>query len=261
MATNSGPLIAIVGQTGTGKSALAMKLAGRFNGEIICADARTVYKGMDIGTAKPSAADQAAIPHHLLDVVTPDQRFTVVDFKRLAEEAINDVLGRSKLPILVGGSGLYVDAVLYDYEFAPAAAARDPQNPRHLHPDQPSKRSELRSNTLILGLEISKEQLEQRLTVRAEQIMAAGLIEEVKRLINLYGEDIPAFATTSYKPIIEYLHGSLSLQEAVAQFIRNDLQYAKRQKTWFSRNKSIHWLDDPSKAVDIATTFLNKTGL
>src|SRR5690554_3992440 len=103
------PLVVIVGQTASGKSALAMHLARRFNGEIIAADSRTVYRDMDIGTAKPTPKDRAAVPHHLIDIVDPDESFNVADFQRLANAAIKDVARRGKLPILVGGTGLYVD--------------------------------------------------------------------------------------------------------------------------------------------------------
>ena len=125
-------LLVIVGPTASGKTALAIELAERMNGEIICADSRTVYRGLDIGTAKPTPEERARVPHHLLDVVDPDQPFSVADFKRLAEQAITDVRRRDKLPILVGGSGLYIDAIIYDYQFSAAGTKRSEQNPRHL---------------------------------------------------------------------------------------------------------------------------------
>ena len=116
---SQGALLAIVGETASGKSALAMKLAKMLGGELICADSRTIYMGMDVGTAKPSKADQEKVRHHLLDVVRPDEKFTVSDFKRLAEAAISDIQSRGRLPIVVGGSGLYVDALIYDFKFVP----------------------------------------------------------------------------------------------------------------------------------------------
>ncbi len=111
-------LITIVGPTASGKSALALDLAERFGGEIVCADSRTIYRGLDIGTAKPTAADQARLAHHLLDIAEPGQTVSVAEFKRLAEAAINDIASRGKVPFLVGGSGLYIDAVLFDYQAA-----------------------------------------------------------------------------------------------------------------------------------------------
>ncbi|HET8991745.1 MAG TPA: hypothetical protein VFN31_01790, partial [Candidatus Saccharimonadales bacterium] len=113
----AGPLVAIVGETGSGKSELAIKIAKDYGGEIVCADAWTIRKGMDIGTAKPSIDDQKAVPHHLLDLVSPDQSFSVAQFQKQANVVIRSIHKRHKIPILVGGSGLYVDSVLYDYSF------------------------------------------------------------------------------------------------------------------------------------------------
>src|SRR5687767_5549731 len=117
MATK-GPLVVIVGETASGKTALAVKLAQQFNGEIIAADSRTIYKEMNIGTAKPSPEERKAVPHHLIDILYPNERFTVADFQRLANETITDILSRGKLPLLVGGSGLYIDSVIFNYSFA-----------------------------------------------------------------------------------------------------------------------------------------------
>ena len=117
-------LLVIVGETASGKSALAMQMAKQYNGEIIAADAWTVYRGFDIGTAKPSAAEQAAVPHHMLDVADPATGFSAAVFKRLAEPIITDIHARGKLPILVGGSGLYIDSILYDYSFLEQPPAR-----------------------------------------------------------------------------------------------------------------------------------------
>ncbi|MBA3758796.1 tRNA dimethylallyltransferase [Candidatus Saccharibacteria bacterium] len=251
------PLLVIIGPTASGKSALAMELAIKLDGEIICADSRTVYKGMNIGTAKPSNNDQKRVPHHLLDVVEPDQDFTVADFKRLAVESIEDISRRGKLPIMVGGSGLYIDAVLYDYKFSVVGAARDEQNSRHLSKAEPSKRSKLRPYTLVIGLEVARDTLKERISDRVEQMVAAGFIEETRQL----QADYPiskALLSTSYKAFLEYINGRVILEEAKALFIRNDCQLAKRQMTWFKRNPSIHWLKRPSRYVEETTTLLNK---
>ena len=121
------PLVVIVGPTASGKTAVAIELAGRFDGEIICADSRTIYKGMDVGTAKPSAKEQAAVPHWGLDLVEPGERFTAADFQRYAVAKIAEFRARGRVPFLVGGTGLYVDAVLFGYEFGPEATARQRQ--------------------------------------------------------------------------------------------------------------------------------------
>ncbi|HUA12901.1 MAG TPA: isopentenyl transferase family protein, partial [Candidatus Sulfotelmatobacter sp.] len=178
MARKLTPLVVIVGPTCSGKSGLGMKLAEYFNGEIICADSWTVRKGVDIGTAKPTPQDRRSIKHHLLDVIEPDAMFNAAEFKKLATKAIADISNRGKLPIMVGGSGLYIDGLLYNYSFLPPSKLRkklntlkleelikradklnlintsiDLNNRRHLirlieaNGDRPT-RNELRSNTL-----------------------------------------------------------------------------------------------------------------
>ncbi len=283
------PLLVIVGETGSGKSGLAMQLAQRFNGEIICADSRTVYKGMDIGTAKPSLTEQKQIPHLILDVVTPAEHFTAADFKRLAREAINNIQARGKLPIMVGGTGLYIDSVIFDYDFHPAAdparraelqklsvaqlqaqleaegitlPAND-KNPRHLiraleTGGVPANKQALLPWTLVIGLSVERELLSQRLTQRAKEMLGKGLEAEVRQLAQQYGWDSEAMSAVGYKEWQPYINGPQSLEETQALIIKHTLAYAKKQRTWFKRNKSIQWLSNPSGAVDITTTFLNK---
>jgi tRNA dimethylallyltransferase len=251
------PLLVVVGPTASGKSKLALELAQALNGEIICADSRTVYKGMDIGTAKPTKAEQAAVPHHMLDIVEPDQDFTVADFKQLANQVIEDVQRRGKLPIMVGGSGLYIDAVLYDFGFSEAGAARDKRNPRHLSDDVPRKQTQMRSNTVVVGLFMERDELKKRIEGRVEQMVANGFDDEVKRLQADYRQS-KALLTPGYKAFIEHLAGHLSLEEAKALFVKNDFQLAKRQMTWFKRNPSIHWLSNSSTYVKETLKLLNK---
>lgn len=258
--TTRSPLVVIVGETASGKSALALDLAEKYNGEIICADSRTVYTGMDIGTAKPTQEDRARVPHHLLDVVEPSERFTVVDFKRLANEAIDDITARGKLPILVGGTGLYIDAVIYDYSFPVTAesAERDPVNPRHLLHPNTSAHSKLREDTLLIGLSIDRGLLKQRIEMRVDAMITTGFVDEVLRLYEHYGE-VAALRAPGYKAFREYLNGHLSLDEAKAMFVRNDWRLAKRQRTWFKRNNSIQWIANTGNIDAIVTTFLNKS--
>lgn len=289
---NQSPLIVIVGQTGSGKSALAMELAQQFNGEIIAADSRTVYKQLDIGTAKPNLADQHVVPHHALDIVDPDEPFTVANFKHVATTAIQAVASRGKLPFLVGGSGLYIDSILYDFSFRVPA---DPvvrqqleqltveqlqgivtqkglpmpanhRNPRHLirtieSGGQEAVKNGLRPNTLIIGIDIDRDTLASSLTHRVDAMLQHGLIEEVDRLSQTYGWDTQSLQSTGYKAFRPYLAGVQTLDEAKAQFVRNDLQLAKRQRTWFRRNKSIHWICKKDEAIDLITTFLNKESI
>jgi tRNA dimethylallyltransferase len=283
------PLIVIVGQTASGKSALAMDLAVMFNGEIIAADSRTIYRGMDILTAKPTKRDQELVRHHLIDVISPEEIFTVSKFKDLTLEAIDDIHARAKIPILVGGSGLYVDSVIYDYGFLPSPSAElrqqlrklsvedlqdkiqklglslppNSRNPVHLiriietNGKIPTKKP-LRKNTLIIGIEIEKENLANRVSARVDAMLNAGLIDEVRSLSQQYDEDLPAFQIPGYLPFHQYMQGNITLEEAKSQFIKNDLSLAKHQKTWFKRNKDIQWVQEQIQAVDLVTTFLNK---
>lgn len=248
-------LIVIVGETASGKSALAMRLAEQFNGEIICADSRTVYKGMDIGTAKPTKEDRARIPHHLLDVATPDKKFNVVNFQGLTLEIVDEIAGRGKLPIMVGGSGLYVDSVIFNYKFSDRNAERDPINPRHLKTSA-QKDKNLRSNTLVIGLSVDKEVLKRRITQRVESMVQDGFIDEIKGLAGKYGWEAPGLLAPGYKAFRGFLEGVVSLDEAKAQFVLNDLHLAKRQRTWFKRNKSIQWVATPEQATALTEQFL-----
>lgn len=288
-ATHNPPLIVILGQTASGKSALALDLARRFNGEIIAADSRTVYKGMDIGTAKPSAQDQELVRHHLVDIVRPDEPFTVADFQRLAQDAIADIARRGKVPFLVGGSGLYIDAVIYEFSFRrPAdpverqrlealsadelralvdeqgiAFPASDQNPRHLiraleTAGEVPARSQLRPNTLVIGLHASKDVLSEKIRQRVEAMVQHGFADEVAGLAEQYGWDVPALQAPGYKEFRLYLAGQISLEQAKQTFVRSHVQYAKRQKTWFKRNPDIHWISNPAESVDLVTTLLNK---
>lgn len=251
-------LIVIVGETASGKSALALEVSQEYNGEIICADSRTVYKGMDIGTAKPSIQDQQRIPHHLLDIVTPGEKFSVADFKGLTLAAIDDISMRGKLPIMAGGTGLYVDSVLYDFQFSLPGAERDEQNPRHLKQPTVAANHVLRSNTLVIGLQIDRETLEQRVQARVESMVANGFVDEVRNLLSTYAADLEALKAPGYKAFAAYLRGELNIDEAKQQFVQSDLHLAKRQRTWFKRNKSIQWVNNSEDAKTLVKNFLSK---
>jgi tRNA dimethylallyltransferase len=284
------PLIVVVGETASGKSDLAMQLARQFNGELICADAWTVRKGVDVGTAKPSKEDQQVVPHHLLDVVGPEQEFTAAVFKELATRAIDDISARGKLPIMVGGTGLYVDSVLYNYSFLPAGDRQarkaldilsmgelqdrvasagldttgiDTQNRRRLirlleTNGMRGERSPMRAHTLVLGVHVDRESLEERMTQRVDAMLAAGLEKEVKNLANRYGWDCEALKGIGYREWHEYFDGAQTLDQTRERIIRATRALAKKQRTWFRRNNSIHWTHNRGEAVAIATTFLSK---
>ncbi len=251
------PLVVIVGETASGKSALALELAERWNGEIIAADSRTVYRGMDIGTAKPSKADQTKVPHHLLDIVNPDEKFNVVNFQGRTLEIIQEIFNRDKLPIMVGGTGLYVDSILYDFSFRDTGAERDPQNPRHLKKlDSLSDTKVLRPNTLVIGLSIPKEELKERINKRVEAMIEQGLEREAKALGNKYGWDAEAMTAVGYREWQAYFAGQQTLEETKQLIITHTLQYAKRQRTWFKRNPGIHWFADSASALAFAENWV-----
>lgn len=251
------PLIAIVGQTATGKTNLAIELAKQHNGEIICADSRTVYKGMDICTAKPSRQEQAQAKHHLLDVAEVSDTFNVAQFKTQADRIISNVQKSNRLPILVGGSGLFVDAVLYDFGFSKPDAKRSQQNHRHLDKSVLVEKHDLRPNTLVIGLKISDGELTKRIEERADTMLANGLLEEIKIFSKMHGWDLPAFQEPAFKAFRPYFEGKCSLDEAKKVFVIKHRQYAKRQKTWFKRNPDILWVSTKSETNKIVAEFLN----
>lgn len=284
------PLIVIVGETASGKSSLAIELAQLFNGEIICADSWTVRREVNIGTAKPSLEEQKQVPHHLLDVAGPCEDFTAAVFKDLACRAIDDISFRGKLPIMVGGAGLYIDGVIFDYSFLPPADSSfrqelnaktiqqllllikqrnyslegiDIRNKRRLIrliETQGARpvRGSLRPETLILGISIPKELLEQRIITRVDKMLGDGLKDEVKSLAERYSWDCEALKGIGYQEWREYLDGKQVIEETRARIIKNTLDLAKRQRTWFKRNKNIQWICEKDEAVDLVTTFLNK---
>jgi tRNA dimethylallyltransferase len=286
------PLLVIVGETASGKSALAIQAARKLNGEIICADAWTVRRGADIGTAKPTKEEQKLAAHHLIDIIGPDEPFNAASFKRLANDAIKDIASRGKLPILVGGTGLYIDGVLYDYSFLPSrentsreelnelsnedlvkrindkgydASGVDIKNNRRLirlleTGGQKPQKKQIRSNTLVVGLAVDKDILKQRITNRADAMIKAGLENEVLGLSREYGWDSEALKGISYVEWHDYFLGSAKRDEVRENIIKNCLDLAKRQRTWFKRNKSIQWLATPVKwtdVVDLYTTVLS----
>lgn len=284
-------LIVIVGPTASGKSDLAMKLAKEFNGEIVAADSRTVYRGMDIGTAKPSRQEMLQVPHHLIDIREPGQPLSAAEFKELALESIADITGRGKLPILVGGSGLYIDSVIYDYRFPAtanpklrqeleklsseelldrlesvdpeAAATVDRHNRRRViraieTAGQPrAKSQDLRPNTLVLGLAVNKNELQSRIAQRAEFMLSKGLLVEVESLGKKYGWECEAMTGPAYRAFRGVVEGTKTQEQALADFVRGDMALAKKQMTWFKRNPHIVWLEDSHEALDLVSKFLD----
>lgn len=279
------PLVVIAGQTASGKSDLAMEIAKKTNGEIICADSRTVYEGMDIGTAKPSVTDREAIRHHLLDIITPDQAYSASDFKKDALRSVRDIHSRGKLPIIVGGTGLYINSLVYDFEFGQPP---DPDirhtlqkeslqslqekvkqqglnkeqinfsNRRHLiraieNNGIVRTMKQLRKDTLLFGIQVEKEELRQRIKQRNEKMIRAGLESEVRSLLKKYSWDAPGLNAIAYKEWRGYFSGELDIDDVKENMFKDNWQYARRQKIWFKRDSNIHWstsVDDLIRQVD-----------
>jgi tRNA dimethylallyltransferase len=269
------PLIVIVCQTASGKTELAIKLAKRFDGEIICADSRTIYKDMDIGTAKPTIAEMGGVRHYMLDLVTPNQSFTLSDFQQLADKFIKVTRRHEKTPFLVGGSGLYIDSILFDYRLgeAPKPNLRKKleqldeirllkllkkqhieipsnfHNKRHLiraieqNGINRSRRTEIIGNTVVVGIATNKKNIEKSIRRRAEHMLDLGLIQEVKNLIQKYGNDVEPLRKNLYGEVQKYLlDKSLTRQSLIERMIIVDRQLVKKQLTWFRRNQFIQWL-------------------
>ena len=253
------PLLVIIGETASGKSALALKIAEELGGEIVCADSRTVYAGMDVGTAKPNQEQQERVQHHLLDVVKPNQSFTVVDFKKQAEAAIQDITTRGKLPILVGGSGLYIDAVIFDYQFPASASDRDSVNPRHLGGDVKATKSQIRQNTLVVGMALSEETLQQRIENRVNTMFNTGLRQEVGRLGSIYDPNVEPLKSIGYGEWQAYFEGTQTIQQTKEKIIVNTRKLAKKQRTWFKRNQDINWFDNQHLALEFVRNWQNTT--
>ncbi len=284
------PLVVIVGETASGKSDLAVKLAKQLNGEIISADSWQVYKEFDIGTAKPSKAEQKQIPHHLIDVADPRMGFSAAEFKKLADRAILSIQKHGRLPILVGGSGLYVDSVIYGYSFLPAGSDEyrqelnalgleellkqiknqeidlkgiDTRNKRRLirlveNKGQRPTKQKLRPNTIITALKLPKEELTQRIAKRVDNMLAKGLEKEVRQLSKKYSWGTEPMKGIGYREFKDYFEGQQTIEQTRARIINSSLQLAKKQRTWFKRNKSIHWANSQREAVAFVTTVLNK---
>jgi tRNA dimethylallyltransferase len=231
--------IVIVGPTGSGKTGIAVKIAKAFNGEIISADSRAIYKGMDIGTAKPSLSEQSGIPHYGIDLVEPGERFTVADWKQHASEKIKDIKSRGKLPIVVGGTGLYVDALIYDYHFKGPTGAKIGD----FEQKSCSDRTGVKSDFLVIGIRWDTLKLRARLKQRISQMFGKPLYEETRQLVQKYGWDSQAMKSNIYHFVWQYLNNELTFDEAKLKSFYADWHLAKRQITWFKRNPEITWLE------------------
>lgn len=285
-------IVAIVGPTAIGKTSISIELAKILNGEIVSADSMQVYRYMDIGTAKPTLEERQGIPHHLIDIVDPDQDFNVAIYQQIAKNAIDNIHEKEKLPILVGGSGLYVNSIVYPLDFTDAKEDHklrkklyevadkkgniylhqklmeiDPVTGKKVHPNDVKRMvrameiyhltgkpmSEYRQNfenskipyeIAMIGLTMDRKKLYERINQRVDDMIYKGLVSEVQELLDMgYGKELISMQGLGYKEIIKYLEGIYTLDEAIDIIKRDTRRFAKRQLTWFRKDKRIYWVD------------------
>lgn len=286
------PLIVLTGPTAVGKTALSVKLAKAVNGEIISADSMQVYRHMDIGSAKVTEEEMDGVAHHLIDVLEPEDEFNVVLFQRLAKEAIADISGRGRLPILVGGTGFYIQSVLYDIDFTETQEDRalreelellaktegaqklhdrlwavDPEAAGQIHANnvkrviralefhaqtgekisahnETERQKEAAYRSLYFVLTDDRAKMYERIDRRVDKMLADGLLAEVQALKNRgLKKEMVSMQGLGYKEILAFLDGEYDLERAVYLIKRDTRHFAKRQLTWFKREKNVIWVD------------------
>lgn len=293
------PLIVLTGPTAVGKTALSIELAKAVNGEILSADSMQVYRGMDIGSAKIRPREMQGVPHHLIDVLDPSQEFNVVVFQRLCRQAMDGIYERGHIPILTGGTGFYIQAVLRDIDFteneenaeyrrqleqlaaregpgalhemlgavdSASAEAIHAHNVKrmiralefyHLTGEKISEHNEREAERTspyrycYFVLNDDRERLYQRIEERVDRMLEEGLVEEVRRLMEQgCRRDMVSMQGLGYKEILDYLAGETTLEEAVRRIKQGTRHFAKRQLTWFRREKDVIWLNKPDYGYD-----------
>ena len=285
-------VVVIVGPTASGKTALSIEIAKKLDGEIISSDSMQIYKDMDIGTAKVTKEEAQGIKHYLVDFVSPDQRYTVSDFKKDAETAIKEILEKGKVPIVVGGTGLYVNSLIYGIEYQDMKIDEDYRNELMSRAEDPAELEKLwnEANDIdpeamtkiskndkkriirvleifkstgktkteqeilsrqkgteydykVFGISMDRQKLYERINLRVDLMIEAGLEDEVRNLLNKYSEFPTAMQGLGYKEVKEYFDGFLTRDEMIEKIKQESRRYAKRQLTWFRRNEDIIWLD------------------
>jgi tRNA dimethylallyltransferase len=291
-------VVIIVGPTASGKTSLSIELAKELNGEIVSADSMQVYKYMDIGTAKPDENEMSGIKHYLVDEIYPDEDFSVARYQELALKYIGDILSKGKQPIVAGGTGLYINSLIYNINFTETISdwelreklknealeygneflyeklkEIDPEAAEKIHVNdlkriiraievyeytktpiskhqEVSKKNPPIYNFVVFGLKMDRERLYDRINKRVDTMFERGLIEEVKKLIDLgYEKNSIAMQALGYKEVLSYLRGEITLDEAVYIIKRDTRHYAKRQITWFKRIENVQWIDIDEEGV------------
>lgn len=295
-------ILVLVGPTAVGKTSLALQLAQELNAEIVSADSMQVYRGMDIGTSKPTLEERRRVAHHLIDVVNPDESFHAVQFQEEADRAIEDIHTRGKTAMIVGGTGLYVKVLVHGLFEDPSVGkfdkwaeklnyygslgesphkkleSLDPAAAQRIHPnDHVRARRALevflrtgksitdlqkkhgfkqdRYKALIIGLTRDRERLFDRINARVDEMLRAGLLEEVRSLMARgYSPDLPSMRSLGYRHMTKVIAGEMEVSEAVRLFKRDTRRYAKRQYTWFNLQEKVEWLTAPFLAEGILVT-------
>ena len=232
-ATPREKVIVILGATSTGKSSLALTLAEEFGTEIISADSMAVYKNFNVGTAKPTAAELARVPHHLIDILNAEEKFSVGEFVRRARPIISEINLRGKIPIVAGGTGLYVQALVEGYELSASKS----------FVSHYKQTGELIYDARVFGLTAERAEIYDRINRRTAEMFAGGLVDEVRDLLaGGISPNAPAMLGIGYKETVEYLRGEATLDETIAKVAQATRNFAKRQLTWYRRMNYIKWL-------------------
>ena len=284
-------VIVICGPTASGKTALSIELAKKINGEIVSCDSMQIYKEMDIGTAKPTKEEMQEIPHYMINTIFPNERYSVADYKKDAKKAIREIIKKGKVPIIVGGTGLYVDSLIYEIEYPdikfdekyrqeleeqvqkdgleklynkakkidPEAMLKISSNDKKrilrvleiykatgktkTEQERKSREKEPEFDYLVYGLNMPREKLYERINLRVDIMIKQGLIKEVEEIYKKYNEFPTAMQGLGYKEVVEYLEGHLTKEKMIEKIKQETRRYAKRQMTWFRKNKQTIWLD------------------
>ncbi len=297
----------VCGPTGAGKTKFAIELAQRINGEIVGADSMQIFRYMDIGTAKPTLAEQAAAPHHLIDIADPDMPFDAASYIKTADRAVKTIVEKNKVPLIVGGTGLYIKALtlgLFQAPSIPPEIRQKLKNDARVHGNRylhqylervdPASAGRINVNdtqrllraleifeangipishtqkahgfkapryhTLKIGLKIAREQLYQRIDLRVDEMIEEGLLEEVRKLIEMgFAAESKPMQALGYRHMVEFINNKLSWEEAVRTLKRDHRRYAKRQMTWFRADPDVHWIEphQTQKAVALALDFFS----
>ena len=306
-------VIVIVGPTASGKTVLSIELAKKINGEIVSCDSMQIYKDMNIGSAKPTEEEKQGIKHYLIDEVRPDERFSVAEYKKKAETAIEEILKKGKTPIVIGGTGLYADSLIYgieypdleydeDYRKSLEEKAKTEEGLKELYNrakeideiaiskiskndrkriirileiyhqtgrtktelEIESRKAEVKYDYRVFAINMDREILYDRINKRVDIMIANGLIQEVKDLLEKYHTFPTAMQGLGYKEVVQYLNNELTKEEMIDKIKQESRRYAKRQLTWFRKNKETIWLDgqaDIKNNVDIILEEINWANL